>query len=65
VIPPVLIKDRARCGLSSHVEFMPNHLAGRITHYDREARVLFQPDSTSLGAPIGVDEERRGHRELT
>ena len=43
---------------------MPNHLAGQITRSDREARVLFQPDSTSLGAPIGVDEERWGHDEL-
>jgi hypothetical protein len=36
-----------RCGPSSHVEFMPIHLAGRIIRYGREARTPFQPDSTS------------------
>jgi hypothetical protein len=43
---------------------MPNHLAGRITHSDREARVLFQPDLT-LRCTYWVGEERRGHGEMT
>jgi carbonic anhydrase/acetyltransferase-like protein (isoleucine patch superfamily) len=41
VIPSASVKDRAVVRPSSHVEFMPNHLTGRITRSDHKAKALF------------------------